>query len=171
MDARTVVPAGAAIVFVLFLFWKLRPTRDGRGPLDPRIRELRARAAEVGGTERAKLFCEAGAMADEANRPTAAFGYYLRATRADPAAQEPIHGLAHALSRKPRALERALWRHLATLDFTAHPAAARATLEELAALYRRRRDRVRARSFENLLAALAPPPAAEGSKSEHSRVP
>src|SRR5258708_29810225 len=101
MDARTVVPAGAAIVFVLFLVWKLRPMSDGRGPLDPRIREVRARAAEATGMERAKLFCEAGAIADEAKRPTAAFGYYLRATRADPSADEPIHGLARALSRKP----------------------------------------------------------------------
>src|SRR5436853_4242605 len=154
MDARALAPAGAAIVFVLFLFWKLRPASEGRGPLDPRIQEVRARAAATTGVERAKALCEAGAIADEARRPTAAFGYYWRAARADPAAEAPIRGLSHALARKPRSLEQALWRHLASLDVTAHPIAARAAVEELSALYRRRRDRARARALENVLAAL-----------------
>ena len=159
VDVRTLVPAGAAILFVLFLVWKLRPAREGRGPMDPRIKEVRARAAATTGAERAKALCEAGAIADEAHRPTAAFGYYLRAARADPAAEAPIRGLSQALARKPRSLEQALWRHLASLDPKAHPAAARATVDELSALYRRRRDRARARALENVLAALSGPPA------------
>jgi hypothetical protein len=157
MDPRTIVPASAAIVFVLFLVWKLRPAREGRGPIDPRIKDVRARAAASTGAERAKALCEAGAIADEARRPTAAFGYYLRAARADPSAEAPIRGLSRALARKPRSLEQALWRHLASLDVKAHPEAARAAVEELSALYRRRRDRARARALENVLAALPGP--------------
>lgn len=174
MDARTLLPAGAAIVFVLFLVWKLRPSREGRGPLDPRIARARERAAVTKGSERAAALCEAGALADEARRPTAAFGYYLRATRADPSSVAPIRGMAHALARKPRSLERALWRHLALLDFDANRAAACAAMEELAHLYRRRRERTKARALEKLVSALpAPPPAdaREASDSAQSRVP
>lgn len=155
------VPAGAAIAFALFLLgkllWRMRRAGGSRGPLDPRIREVRARAARVVGPERARVLCEAGALAEQARRPTAAFGYYLRASRADPAAEAPIRGLAHTLARRPRALERALWRNVASLDVALHRAALRVTLEELAAMHARRRDRVRARALEKLVAALSMP--------------
>ena len=160
MNLRAIVPAGAGVAFALFLLakllWRMRWAGGRRGPLDPRIREVRARAAKVVGPERARVLCEAATLAEGARRPTAAFGYYLRASRADPTAVAPIRGLAHTLARRPRALERVLWRNIASLDVTRHRVALRISLEELAAMHSRRRDRVRARAIENLLAAISP---------------
>src|SRR5258708_3558297 len=106
-----------------------------RHSVDPRLPALRAKASTVAGPARARALCEAGAISLERSRQTAAFGYYLRAARADAGAAEPIHGIARALARKPRSLERVLWRHLATIDVRSP--AARATLEALVALYER----------------------------------
>jgi hypothetical protein len=164
VDARALIPAGAAVVFVVFLMWKMWPSVRGplqrRRSIDPRLPALREKAAVVTGAERARVLCEAGDVALEGARQTAAFGYYLRAARADVAAGAPIRGIARALGRKPRSLERVLWRHLSTLDVRSP--AARATLEELVALYQRTRDRNRARSLENLL-ALVPRPVVAGA--------
>jgi hypothetical protein len=158
VDARALIPAGAAFVFVVFLVWKMWPTVRGpfqrRRSIDPRLPPLREKAAGASGAERARVLCEAGAVSLERSRQTAAFGYYLRAARADADAGEPIRGIARALDRKPRSLERVLWRHLATLDVRS--AAARATLEELVAVYHRTREPTRARSLEKLLSALHP---------------
>ncbi len=162
LDARALIPAIAAAVFVLFLLWKMRPVIFfARGPLDPRVNEARARAATVTGRDRALALCEAGALCIESSRHTAAFGYYLRASRADPSAPEPIHGMAQALVRRRASLERVLWRHLATIEWTGEVApAVRATLEELAVLYRRSGERFRADALlrvEALLPASEPP--------------
>ena len=157
MDVRALVPAGAAAIFVMFLVWKMWPSVrpfHRRHALDPRLPVLRAKAAVVSGPARAAALCEAGAVSLERSRQTAAFGYYLRAARADAGAGEPIRGIARALDRKPRSLERVLWRHLSTLDVRS--AAARATLEELVTLYHRTRDRTRAKAIESLL-SLVPP--------------
>ena len=118
MEPRALIPAIAAALFVIFLLWKMRPVAFGkRGPLDPRIALARGRAAALTGRERALALCDAGALCLEANRATAAFGNYLRATRADPSAVEPIRGIVAALARNRTSLERVLWRHLATLDW------------------------------------------------------
>lgn len=158
LDARTLIPAIAAALFVLFLLWKMRPAGFGaRRPLDPRIAEVRARAARSKGNERAVALCEAGDLSVEAHRPTAAFGYYLRAARADVAAIAPIVGFARALSRKPRALERVLLRHLSTIDWRdGHNPAVRAALDELASVYRRTRERARAQVIDKTIALLPP---------------
>ena len=137
----------------------MRPVAFGkRGPLDPRIAEARARASEATGRARALALCEAGAFCLEANRPTAAFGYYLRATRADPTALEPIAGIVKALARKRASLERALWRHLATLEWSGETLpAARATIVELASLYAKSGERFRAEGLHKILALLPTP--------------
>ena len=156
MDARALVPAGAAAVFVIFLVWKMWPSVRGpfqrRRSIDPRLPALREKASTASGAARAGALCEAGAVSLEASRQTAAFGYFLRAARADPDASEPIRGIVRALDRKPRSLERVLWRHLATIDVRS--SAARATLEALVSLYDRTRDRTRARALERLLSLV-----------------
>lgn len=161
MDWRSLLPTAAAALFVLFLLWKMRPAGLGRRPpLDPRIAELRLRSTNLVGAEKSAALCEAGALAHSAMRPTAAFGYYLRAARAEPSAIEPVRGMALALARRRRSLERALWRHLAWLDWSTSPGAARATLEELATVYRRGRDRARVEALGKA-AALLPSNASE----------
>ena len=160
------IPAAAAVAFVLFLLWKMRPAALGpRKPLDPRIAEARARAASTTGRERALTLCEAGEISVLANRPTAAVGYFLRAARSDLASTEPIHGIARALSRRKRSLERVLWRHLSALDWGGeHLAATRAALEELISLYRKSGDRFRADALGKALLLLPSPPAGQSSK-------
>jgi len=154
---------------VIFLIWKMRPVAFGkRGPLDPRIAEARSRALEATGRERALALCEAGALCLEANRPTAAFGYYLRATRADPTAIEPISGIVKSLARKRASLERALWRHLATLEWSGDTLpAVRASIGELADLYRKSGERFRAEALLKAL-ALLPTPTIEAGPDEPS---
>ena len=156
LEPRALIPAIAAALFVIFLLWKMRPFTFGkRGPLDPRIAEARTRAAELSGRARALALCEAGALSLEAKRPTAAFGYYLRATRADPSAIEPIRGIVRALGRKRASLERVLWRQLATLEWSGEfvPAVS-ACLGELEALHRRSGERARADALIKVIVLL-----------------
>ncbi|GAC1351695.1 MAG: hypothetical protein NVSMB1_07210 [Polyangiales bacterium] len=138
---------------MVFLLWKMRPAGfNRRRPLDPRIREARDRASRGYGRQRALALCDAGAVSIAANRPTAAFGYYLRATRADALSSEPIRGIARALARRRRSLERVLWRQLSTLDWQRPDnEALRAALEELIALYRRSGERSRAEAITKAL--------------------
>jgi hypothetical protein len=159
MDPRALIPAVAAIAFIAFLLWKMRPASVGRRrPVDPHVAEARARATRLDGRARAVALCEAGARSNEAARTVAAFGYYLRALRADLTYDEPIRGLARTLGRRRASLERVLWRHLASLDWaSAQRTAARTTLEELISLYRRGRDRPRAEALGKVLTLLSTP--------------
>jgi hypothetical protein len=167
LDYRAILPASAAVAFIVYLVWKMWPREGRHGPLDPRITEARERAGKVEGAARSQALCEAGALADEAGRATAAFGYYLRAARADVEAEEPVRGMSRALARRPRALERALWRHLGLVPLAS--AAGRATLEELGVVYKRLHDRSRRHAVERILVAIHPTPEAPAHRDRPDR--
>ena len=131
----------AAAVFVVFLLAKLRPVRLGRGRpgLGAGVRAARERAhGATTARARAEALCEAGRLAAEDRRWTASAGFFLRAMRTDPAWSAPVELAAAALARRrPRFLEKLLWRRLAALPWDgAHAAAARVTAARLASIYR-----------------------------------
>jgi hypothetical protein len=96
------------------------------------VREAHARIeAAKSEQDRAVALCEAAALVG----PRGARGLFLRAMRADPASVAVIEQAAAGLSRRPRALEALLWRRLASTPWNEAPAASRAALDALHALY------------------------------------
>src|SRR4029079_8568478 len=109
------VLAGAAVLFVAFLVVKLRPRVGGRAALSAEVRAARSRAhAATDARARAEALCEAGKLSvAHGGRWTAAAGFFLRAMNADPAWAGAVEGLVSALHRRrPRLLEKILWRRL-----------------------------------------------------------
>jgi hypothetical protein len=151
--------AGAAILFIAFLLFKMRPARRRGGALAARqlqaARERVRRAATP--QERIEALCEAGALVARGADPSAAAGFFLRAMRADPASADVIGRAIAALERPaPRLLEKMLWRRLSLLPWRGPPrAAARASALGLRHLYGRTiRDRSRAELMRKLAQAL-----------------
>jgi hypothetical protein len=110
--------------------------------------------------DRARALCDAGdASGQTLGSPTSALGYYLRAMRTDPNSAEPVLRAARGLVRRPRALEKLLWRRLGGTPWEgpSRPAAV-AALTELAAVYAGPlRNRSRASAISHALAALGQP--------------
>jgi hypothetical protein len=152
---------GTAAVFLLFLVFKYRPAlgRVARRPVGGDLRLARERAREASTSrEKAEAYVRAAQAASrEPGGLTAAFGYYVRAMRADPAACEPIAGVCDLLERKrPELLESTLWRRLAILPWSGDTAmAARCAGEGLAKLYAKRiKHRDRANVIERIVARI-----------------
>lgn len=154
----------ASLLFAGFLVWKYRPvggfsTSVGlfggtmRTGEDVRRARARVRLAKTP-RERAALLIDAAVLASKDPRHiTAATGYLLRATRADPAWPEPVLAMRRLLEKEsPGALESALLRKLTQIPWSGETAAAaRCAAIGLAALYRGAlRDRDRATVMERL---------------------
>jgi hypothetical protein len=148
----------SAIAFGLFLVFKVRPSigeggRESAGAL----RDAKRRIEEAkDGPGRARALCDAADSSVSLGRWNGAVGFYLRAMREDPHATEIVERAATALARRPRALEKLMWRHLAAEPWTGDGReAALAALRALAAVYGRRPNQPRARALEHAVAALA----------------
>ena len=86
-----------------------------------------------------------------------AVGLYLRAMRIDPSSVQVVQRTVSGLSRRPRALESALSRHLGSTPWTPSPAATVAALDALRALYEGPlRSPVRAKLFAQARDSLRP---------------
>jgi hypothetical protein len=138
----------AAALFLAVLVWRVRPAiglgrRSGASREAIRAHLARAEAAK-GNHERALALCDAADLLST----RAARGLYLRAMRADPASAEVVARAVSGLSRRPRALEAVLWRHLSTSPWTETREASGAALDAMRALYEGPlRNGVRARVF------------------------
>jgi hypothetical protein len=148
--------AAAAVLFLAFLLLKLRPTSGRRGALSADVRAARARAyAATTPRARAEALCEAGALAvKQGRRWTAGAGFFLRAMNADPAWPEAVANTVAALHRRrPKLLEKILWRRMAHVPWDeAHRPAVKAMAEGLRHLYAHEiRDSARAEVFKRLV--------------------
>jgi hypothetical protein len=151
--------AGAAVLFIAFLLFKMRPAkRRGDAVAAQELRAARERVRRAATpAERVEALCEAGALAARGADRSAAAGYFLRAMRADPASAGVIERAVAALERPaPRVLEKILWRRLSLLPWEGpHRAAARAAAIGLRELYGERiRDRSRAELMRKLAQTL-----------------
>lgn len=141
------VLVGAAVLFLLFLVVKMRPAGVARPGLAADIRAAKQRARDATTpAARAEALCEAGRLAREGGRVAMAAAFFQRAMKADETSVEAVERTVAALSRRPRLLEKLLWRRLAHLPWDdAHRAAAKATVGALRHLYLRAlRDSARA---------------------------
>jgi hypothetical protein len=141
--------AVAAVSFLGFLLVKLRPGGGGPGALSADVRAARDRAhAATTPRARAEALVEAGRLSVRTRgRWTAAAGFFLRAMNADPTWPDAVHQLVSAFKmRRPRLLEKMLWRRLGALPWdAAHRAVLREVVAGLVRLYERElRDRSRA---------------------------
>ena len=143
------VLAGTAVAFLSFLLVKMRPGGGGRGALSADVRAARARAhAATTPRARAEALVEAGRLSVRSGgRWTAAAGFFLRAMNADPGWPDAVQQLVSTFHlRRPRLLEKMLWRRLGHLPWDdAHRAALREVVAGLVRLYDRElRDKSRA---------------------------
>jgi hypothetical protein len=168
MDGRQLVLAGVAVLFLAFLLWRMRPGGPRRRGLGAGARAARDRARAAPTPQaRAEALCEAGTLAvEDGARWSSAAGAFLRAMNADPSSAFVIEQLATAFRRRrPRMLERILWRRLGNLPWDdAHGAVLLAITSTLRQLYEKeRRDSARAAVFRRLEATFereaAEPPA------------
>ena len=147
----------SAIAFALFLVFKMRPpmTADGRETAQA-LREAKGRIESAkDDAARARALCDAADACARLGRVNGAVGFYLRAMRADPRSKEIVERAAGSLARRPRAVEKLMWRHLAAEPWTGDGRdSALAALRALAAVYGRRPNQPRARALEHAVAAL-----------------
>ena len=82
-------------------------------------------------------------------RGRGAMAVHLRAVREEPSSVRAVEQAVAALSRRPRALELVLWRHLAAGPWDGRREAVVVSLDALRSLYegRRLRNQVRARAI------------------------
>jgi len=143
------VLAGAAVLFLGFLLVRMRPGGRRRAVLAADVRAARDRAAAATTPRaRAEALCEAAALSiRDRGRWTAAAGYFLRAMNSDPTWPDAVRQVVTTLRRRrPRLLEKMLWRRLGALPWDqAHGAALREVTHGLVLLYERElRDNARA---------------------------
>jgi len=93
----------------------------------------------------------------DGTRGRGAMAVHLRAVRDEPASVQVVEQAVAALSRRPRALEVVLWRHLAAAPWESRREAVLASLDALRSLYEgRRRNQVRARAIAYARETLQP---------------
>ncbi|HTQ45416.1 MAG TPA: hypothetical protein VMI75_21810 [Polyangiaceae bacterium] len=93
----------------------------------------------------------------DGTRGRGAMAVHLRAMRDDPASVRVVEQAVAALSRRPRALEVVLWRHLAAAPWESRREAVVASLDALRSLYEgRRRNQVRARAIAHARETIQP---------------
>lgn len=154
--------AVAAVLFLIFLLVRLRPTRGPKPAREAALREAKKRVVSATTPrDKADALCEAGEIAWEGMLRVRAAGYFLRALRADPTWPGAVERMAAALhKRRPRWLERVLWKRLAALPWDdEHRAAVLASAAALRDLYRTRiRDRARAAFLDRFAARIGEEP-------------
>jgi hypothetical protein len=95
----------------------------------------------------------------DGTRGRGAMAVHLRAVRDDPASAQVVAQAIAALSRRPRALEVVLWRHLAAAPWESRREAVVASLDALQSLYEGRlRNQVRARAIAHAKGVLGEGP-------------
>jgi hypothetical protein len=149
-----------AVIFIAFLLFQMRPGSDGRRTLGADVKAARDRAhGATTPRARAEALVEAGTLAVQGGaRWTAAAGFFLRAMNADPTWPDAVTQLAAVFHRRrPRLLEKILWRRLSHLPWDdAHRAALHAVTEALGDLYEReRRDAAKLAVFRKLSRTFA----------------
>jgi hypothetical protein len=154
-----VLLAFAAIVFALYLFWKLRPAMGVDDALELRRRAdgnlAKSLEALPDDASRVVMLCdEAEKLALQVGRRRRAAILFARAMRLAPADVSVIDRAAKALAKKPRLLEALLWKRLAAAGAGgAERTAVEATLAALAAAYAKMpRRTLRQRAVQNILA-------------------
>jgi hypothetical protein len=172
MAAWHVALPAVAVLFIAFLVWRMLPGRStwstmggsrppNPRPLAPEVKAARARArAATTPRARAEALCDAGTLASAPPaRWIAAAGFFLRALHADPTWPDAVTRLVAALRRRrPRLLEKILWRRLANMPWdAAHRESCGAVAAGLRQLYEKeRRDLVRAAVMRKLEESFRP---------------
>lgn len=148
----------SAIAFAAFMVFKMRPAigDEGRAKVAA-LKEAKQRIeAAKEDADKARALCDAGDACAALGRANTAVGFYLRAFRADPRSMELVDRASTALARRPRAVEKLMWRRLAAAPWTGsgRPSAL-AALKALSAVYARRPNHPRAKALEHAVAALS----------------
>ncbi len=154
-----VLLAFAAIVFALYLFWKLRPAIGVDDALELRRRAddnlAKTLAALPDDGARVAMLCgEAEKLATAVGRRRRAAMLFSRAMRLAPNDTHVVERAVAALAARPRLLEALLWKRLASLQpgKSSRPAI-EATLSALATAYAAMpRRSLRHRAVQNLFA-------------------
>ncbi len=162
MAGTELVVAGVAVLFLVFLVFRMRPGSPRREVLGAEVKAARERARAASTPRaRAEALAEAGTLAvRDGARWTAAAGSFLRAMNADPTWPEAVEQLVAAFRRRrPRMLEKILWRRLGHVPWDdAHRGVLLAMTRALRQLYEKeRRDAVRAAVFRRLEATFSSP--------------
>ncbi|APR76590.1 Hypothetical protein A7982_01937 [Minicystis rosea] len=161
MGWQQTVLAGAAMLFLGFLIVKMWPGGSRRGALGKDVRAARDRAhAATTPRARAEALVEAARLSvRDGGRWTAAAGLFLRAMNSDPTWPDAVAQLAGTFHRRrPRLLEKILWRRLGLLPWDAgHRAALHEITGALARLYEGElRDKSRAEVLRRLAKSFEP---------------
>jgi hypothetical protein len=148
----------SAIAFAAFMAFKMRPafSDDGRANAAT-LREAKQRIeAAKDDAAKAKALCDAADASATLGRVNTAIGFYLRAFKAEPTSKELVERAARSLAKRPRAVEKLMWRHLAAQPWTGEGhASALAALKALSAVYGRRPNQPRAKALEHAVAAFS----------------
>jgi hypothetical protein len=153
---------GVAVLFIAFLMWRMWPGGLPQPALRADVKAARSRAhAATTPRARAEALSEAGTLAaGGVARWTAAAGFFVRAMNADPTWPDAVSQLVSAFrKRRPRLLEKILWRRLSHLPWdAAHRAALLVVTASLRQLYEKeRRDAAKAAVLRKLEATFQPP--------------
>ena len=151
----------SAVAFAAFMVFRFRPVVSGEGRATAvALKEAKQRIRDAKDDPgRAVALCDAADACARLGRTGGAVAYYQRAQRADPGSKEIAARAADALARRPAALEKVMWRQLASSRFEESRDAGVVALHALATSYSKRtRFHVRARALENVLEALGEPP-------------
>jgi hypothetical protein len=152
--------AVAALLFLGYLLVRLRPGREKRAAMTDTVRAARARVLEAATPRaRAEALAEVGVIAArEGGRWTSAAGYFLRAMSSDPTWPGGVQQTVASLRRRrPRMLEKILWRRLGALPWdAAHRAVLHEAATSLSSLYAKElHDKHRAAACAKLAEELA----------------
>jgi hypothetical protein len=143
----------AAVAFLLVLLWRVRPVVGWTKAAGGReaMKAAMARVATApDDAARAVALCDAAELSVTRSR-----ALFLQAVRADPKSAAVVGRAVAHLSRRPRALEALLWRHLGSVAWTESREATRASLDALRVLYEGRlRNAVRAKAMVHARDAL-----------------
>lgn len=157
----------SAIAFAAFMVFRFRPVMSGHGRASAALlKEAKQRIlAAKDDVARASALCDAADACARLGRIGGAVSFYLRALRADPTSKEIAHRAAEGLARRPAALEKVMWRQLASTRFGDSREAAVIALRALVASYSKRpRFHARARALENVLEGLGEQPSPRASR-------
>jgi hypothetical protein len=148
----------SAVAFAAFMVFRFRPAISHEGRITAaRLKEARQRIlAAKDDAARAVALCDAADACAQLGRTGRAVSFYLRALRADPGTMLVAARASEGLARRPAALEKVMWRQLASARFDgASRDAGIVALRALAGSYaKRRRFHARARALGNVLEAL-----------------
>lgn len=148
----------SAVVFAAFMMFRLRPVASGEGRASAAaLREAKQRASAAADDDaRAAALADAGDACARLRRFNAAVVFYMRSLRTKPGSKEIAERAAKALADRPAALEKLMWRFLATTSY--EPPTREAALVGLRALAqsyaKRPRFQPRQRALEHVLSAL-----------------